>query len=1096
MRRLFSRFGIVLVATALGSFLAVRCEAAEPAKLELKPHDRVALVGNSLAERMRLYGNFEALLHLRFPKHNLVVRNFGWPCDEVGHQQRPNDYTAIDDPLAVFAPNVLICFYGYNESFAGPEGLPQFKANLAAYVKRNREAFTKDGVPPRIVLVSPIVYEPTAKQLAPDGTKENENLKLYAEAMREFAPAEKLPIVDLFTPTMKVVGAKTGPQLTINGAHINAAGDEVAAMLLGNDLFGEPEWSSYPDSNEVNRIQALKDAVVDLQWHHQQDYRMVNGWYVYGSRSRPLDTDTFRPEYAKIRKMCAERDKVVWALAQGKRPPKIDDSDPVLAIPPTAFGTKPYSEPEELRILTPAEAEKAMTVAPGYSMKTFASEEMFPDLAKPVQMAFDNRGRLWAACMPAYPQWRPGDPKPNDKLMIFEDTDGDGVADKSTVFADGLHVPVGFEFWNGGVIVVSQPKLLFLKDTDGDDKADVREVLLDGFASCDTHHAISAFEWTPDGKLIMLEGIAVSSSVETAYGPMRNRDKSVAWSFDPRTQRLEKHHSPCIINAWCYTHNDWGQPFLGDGTTAAQHWATPLTGAYFDDRGHNQQFIHYEGPTMRPALGNGFIFSRHFPESAQGNFMFACVINMNGILQFKVEDDGSGYRGSRIEDLVVSTDRNFRPGDPQIGPDGALYFIDWHNPLIGHMQYSQRDPNRDHSHGRIYRLSANDRPLVTPVIQAGKSVPELLEQLREYEPATKYRVHRELRDRPKAEVVDAVKAFVGSISPDDPLRDRLLTEAMWALAGHNATDVPLFNKLLAAKTPDARAAALHVIADQREVLPEAAALIAPLVNDPHPRVRLEAVRGLGFFPTAESIKLALGVVKHPMDNELTFTLESTLAALRPAWEATPSLQEELAANDPAAAALMARVASGNDRGRAASSLLKQLIEHYKSDGHRTTYMAGINALGGNAGDGEKVFTRACQACHRVGDKGAEFGPNLSDVGKRLKREEILDSILFPNTKIDPKYRATNIVTVEGTAVSGLVVAENDEELSLLLGQGTVQKIPQEDIEIRQEVEVSSMPEKLHESMSGLEFLDLMEFLSAQQTAPATPAPTAGSTGGR
>lgn len=139
------------------------------------------------------------------------------------------------------------------------------------------------------------------------------------------------------------------------------------------------------------------------------------------------------------------------------------------------------------------------------------------------------------------------------------------------------------------------------------------------------------------------------------------------------------------------------------------------------------------------------------------------------------------------------------------------------------------------------------------------------------------------------------------------------------------------------------------------------------------------------------------------------------------------------------------------------------------------------------GDGEKVFTRACQACHRVGDKGAEFGPNLSDVGKRLKREEILESILFPNTKIDPKYRATNIVTVEGTAVSGLVVAENDQEISLLLGQGTVQKIPQEDIEVRQEVEVSSMPEKLNESMSGLEFLDLIEFLAAQQaTSPAAP----------
>jgi putative heme-binding domain-containing protein len=357
-------------------------------------------------------------------------------------------------------------------------------------------------------------------------------------------------------------------------------------------------------------------------------------------------------------------------------------------------------------------------------------------------------------------------------------------------------------------------------------------------------------------------------------------------------------------------------------------------------------------------------------------------------------------------------------------------------------------------------------------------------------------VQRELRDRPKEEVVDAVKSFVGSISPDDPLRDRLLTEAMWALAGHDAADVELFHTLLAAKTPDARAAAVHIIADLREVLPEAAVLIAPMVNDPHPRVRLEAVRGLSFFLSDESVKLALSVVKHPMDSELTFTLEAALSALRPAWEAAPALQDELAANDPAAAAFMARVASGNDRGRAASALLKQLIEHYESDGHRTTYMAGLNALGGDSGDGQKVFVRACQACHRVGDVGADFGPNMSDVGKRLKREEILDSILFPNSKIEPKYRATNIVTVDGTAFSGLVVGETKQEISLLLGQGTVQKIPRDDIEIRQEVEVSSMPERLHESMSGLEFLDLLEFLSDQQTEPVATGATTGSSGGK
>ncbi|RIK72397.1 MAG: heme-binding protein, partial [Planctomycetota bacterium] len=837
------------------------------------------------------------------------------------------------------------------------------------------------------------------------------------------------------------------------------------------------------------RYLALRNAAVDLQWHHQQDYRMVNGWYVYGSRSKPLDVDTFRPEYAKIRKMCAERDRVIWALAQGKEPPTIDDAHPELDVPPTAFGTKPYSEPEELRILTPAEAEAAMTVAPGYKIQTFASEKMFPELAKPVQMAFDNRGRMWVSCMPTYPQWRPGDPKPTDRLLILEDANADGQADKVTVFADGLHVPVGFEFWNGGVLVTDQPRLVFLKDTDGDDRADLREVVLDGFATDDTHHAISAFEWTPDGRLIMLEGISMSTTVETPWGPFRNHNASNAYSLDPRRWRLTRDITPCFANPWCYTHNDWGQPFVGDGTGADQHWATPLNGAMFDQRRSNRQFIHYEGPTMRPALGNGFLYSRHFPESAQGNFFYACVINMNGILQFQVEDDGAGYKGTRVDDLVRSTDKNFRPGDPQIGPDGALYFIDWHNPLIGHMQYSQRDPNRDHSHGRVYRLHAEGRPLVEPVTQAGKSVAELLEQLREYEAATRYRVQRELRDRPRDEVVAAVQAWVGAIPASDPLRERLLVEAMWALAGHHLVDQSLLAALLKAENPNARAAAVHIIADLREHLPDAAELIAPLVDDPHPRVRLEAIRGLSFFPETSSVELALRSLKHPLDEELSYTLESTLGALQPVWREAHARGVALADGDPAAAAFLERVAAGNDVGREVNALVKSIIERYEHQGHRTTAMSRLNALGGNPEEGAKIYQRTCRACHRIGNDGADYAPNLSDVGKRLRRDEIFESLIFPNKTIDPKYRATNVITVDGQAFSGLLAQENQTELSLVMGDGTTVKIPLEDIEIRQTVDVSSMPERLNESMSGIELLDLLAFLSAQQTTPE-PAPAA------
>ncbi len=165
-----------------------------------------------------------------------------------------------------------------------------------------------------------------------------------------------------------------------------------------------------------------------------------------------------------------------------------------------------------------------MKVPEGFEVQAFASEREFPELAKPVQLNFDNRGRLWVACMPTYPQWKPGDPPPNDKLLIFEDTDNDGRADRCKVFYDKLHCPTGFEFWNGGVLVTDQPRLIWLKDTDGDDRADQVVHLFDGWASDDTHHAIGAFEFSNGGLLHMLEGVAMSTTVETPWGPHRTQD--------------------------------------------------------------------------------------------------------------------------------------------------------------------------------------------------------------------------------------------------------------------------------------------------------------------------------------------------------------------------------------------------------------------------------------------------------------------------------------------------------------------------------------------------------------------------------------------
>ena len=145
--------------------------------LELKKNQRIAMVGNSLAERMNLFGHFETLLHTRHSDKELIFRNFGWPADEVANQQRPSNYTKIDDPLEVFAPEMFICFFGFNESFAGSDAssLETFKKNYRAYIAGMEKRFTKDEKKPTCVLVSPIAFEATGNPLQPSGVEERKN---------------------------------------------------------------------------------------------------------------------------------------------------------------------------------------------------------------------------------------------------------------------------------------------------------------------------------------------------------------------------------------------------------------------------------------------------------------------------------------------------------------------------------------------------------------------------------------------------------------------------------------------------------------------------------------------------------------------------------------------------------------------------------------------------------------------------------------------------------------------------------------------------------------------------------------------------------
>jgi len=553
---------------------------------------------------------------------------------------------------------------------------------------------------------------------------------------------------------------------------------------------------------------------------------------------------------------------------------------------------------------------------------------------------------------------------------------------------------------------------------------------------------------------------------------------------------------------WCYHFDEWGQGFVGDGTTPNQAWDTPLSGAQFPGR-RGLNFL-FDGKGERPNIGNERIITRQFPPEVQGQFVYASVITMNGLPRFTLHDDGAGYKGKRItkadgspDDLIRSTDKHFRPADPHIGPDGALWFGDWANALIGHMQYSQRDPNRDHSRGRIYRLVAKDRPLVKPVTQYGKPIPEILEQFREYEWRTRYRARQELRDRPAAEVLAAVKDWVAKLDEEfkgtvmsvelqrerERLKARLLCEALWAQEGHHAVDPELLKKVFemhppGPDVPEARAAAVRIACDERDRIVGAFELFKKAAADDHPRVRTEAARALSFYPTPDAVDTVLGMTKLPMDYWTRYTVEHALGANESVWRQA-YLTGKLAKDNPVGRAILDDWATSSKASAAAVPWIRQLLSSEPQTAEvKNKAMTALAGMHGNSTKGREVFVRTCIACHKVGNgEGQEYGPNLKEVATRLKtRVKLIESVIDPNAEVDQKYLSTRIDTLDGKSIVGLVIEDSKDHVTIFDGKEK-KTVKVADIDQRQTLKQSSMPEGQVANMAPTEFLDLIEYLS-------------------
>ena len=855
------------------------------APLEVDQGDHVVLVGNNLCSRMMNYGHFETEVHLRYPDRELTLRNLcdggntpgfrphsgrmsPWAFsgaerfyDELARDSGSEGFFETPDQwLTRLEADVIIGFFGYNESFAGEEGLATYRAELEAFVQHTLNQRYNGVSPPRLALVSPIAFEDLSNQYdLPHGERENANLERYTEAMREVAAEHDVRFVDAFTPSKRWYEASEEP-LTIDGFQLTEKGYERLASLLADELFQAPlgEAGAYRTS--------VREAVLEKNWMWHNDFKIPNGVHVFGRRYNPFGPDNYPAELTKIRQMTAIRDSAIWRALDGERVDLAAADAKTIELPPVQTNYEPSeSESGVPRYLYGQEALDELETAPGYKIELFASEKEFESLANPVQLSFDNEGRLWVATMPSYPHWKPGDGRPNDKLLILEDTDNDGKADRQTTFADSLHLPVGFEIAAEGVYVSQGTDLVLLKDTDGDDQADEEEIVLSGFDDHDTHHAHSAYTADPSGAIYMGEGVFLHTNVETPYGPVRATNGGF-YRYSPQRKRLERTAQLAIPNPWGIAFDEWGQNLFAETSSPDVRWMMPGTvePRYGVSTDKSKQLIE-DAHRVRPTSGLEFVSSRHFPDEVQGDLLINNTIGFLGTKQHAVADSGTGYTTRHRQDLVQGTDPNFRPVDMEFAPDGSLYLVDWHNVLIGHMQHNARDPLRDHVHGRVYRITYPSRPLVEPATIAGAPIDTLLENLKLPEYRTRYRTRRELRGRDAGDVLPKLQAWVDSLDQSAPRYEHHLLEALWVTWGLNEVDEPLLRRLLEADDYRARAAAVRVLRYTGHQVEDQADLLAQAARDEHGRVRLEAIVAASWLGEEAGLRVLAEAEQEPLD---------------------------------------------------------------------------------------------------------------------------------------------------------------------------------------------------------------------------------------